>query len=176
VCFCTSKATDDASSTRDASSSTVVVDLFMDAQPTSEHERPHAHPKPSQKAKGAGRARQGGRRTSRAMHEHEESDGLVLPMKPRTTWRSTPMRSVWREGGQSREGAATKQVPDSEPGHACHRRRSANVYNARHDRDKSRMRESRKSGSVRGVRRESHLYSPRMIRLDDIGVLLDIRQ
>ena len=30
--------------------------------------------------------------------------------------------------------------------------------NARHDRDKSRMRESRKSGSVRGGRRKPHPY------------------
>ena len=38
--------------------------------------------------------------------------------------------------------------------------------NARQDRDKSRMRESRKSGSVRGVRRKPHLYStkPRFFR------------
>ena len=34
---------------------------------------------------------------------------------------------MWREGGQSRERAAAKQAPDSEPELACHRRRSTYV-------------------------------------------------
>ena len=57
---------------------------------------------------------------------------------------------MWREGGQSRERAAAKQAPDSEPELACHRRCSTYVLTHVRDRDKSRMRESRKSGSVRG--------------------------
>ena len=34
---------------------------------------------------------------------------------------------MWREGGQSRERAAAKQAPDSEPELACHRRCSTYV-------------------------------------------------
>jgi hypothetical protein len=40
---------------------------------------------PEAATKGAGRAQQGGRRSSCAMNEYEWSDGLILPMKPRTT-------------------------------------------------------------------------------------------
>ena len=67
---------------RDALPSTVVVDLFMNAQPTSEHGRAHAYPEPAPQAKGRVACCKGGRRSSRTMYEYEQSDGLIVPMKP----------------------------------------------------------------------------------------------
>ena len=58
----------------------------------------------------------------------------------------------------------------SEPGHACHRRRSANVYNARHDRDKSRMRESQKSESAAASTRPAGALRKRRFRYRILAV------
>src|SRR5260221_11041545 len=46
----------------------------------------------------------------------EESDGCVVPMKPRTKPTTNRRRREWREGGRSKERRAATHAPDSEPG------------------------------------------------------------
>src|SRR5260370_23563749 len=46
----------------------------------------------------------------------EESDGCVVPMKPRTKPTTNRQRREWREGGRSKERRAATHAPDSEPG------------------------------------------------------------
>ena len=46
----------------------------------------------------------------------EESDGCVIPMKPRTKPTTNRRRREWREGGRSKERRAATHAPDSEPG------------------------------------------------------------
>src|SRR6202035_2215786 len=46
----------------------------------------------------------------------EESDGGVVPMKPRTKPTTNRQRREWREGGRSKERRAATHAPDSEPG------------------------------------------------------------
>jgi len=46
----------------------------------------------------------------------EESDGCVVPEKPRTKPTTNRRRREWREGGRSKERRAATHAPDSEPG------------------------------------------------------------
>jgi hypothetical protein len=46
----------------------------------------------------------------------EESDGCIVPMKPRTKPTTNRQRREWREGGRSKERRAATHAPDSEPG------------------------------------------------------------
>jgi len=45
----------------------------------------------------------------------EESDGCILPVKPRTKPTSSRWRRWWREGGRLKERRAATHVPDAEP-------------------------------------------------------------
>ena len=60
-------------------------------------------------------------RGDEAVGKGEESDGCVLPMKPRTKPMTNRRRRVWRQGGRSEEGRAATHGPDSAPGLACDR-------------------------------------------------------
>src|SRR5229473_3372222 len=46
----------------------------------------------------------------------EESDGCVIPMKPRTKPTTNRRRREWREGGRSKGRRVATHAPDSEPG------------------------------------------------------------
>ena len=50
----------------------------------------------------------------------EESDGCVVPVKPRTKPTTNRRRREWREDGRSEGRRAATHAPDSEPGSACH--------------------------------------------------------
>jgi hypothetical protein len=67
----------------------------------------------------AGRDGKSRRRSRRG--RGEESDGCVVPVKPRTKPTSSRWRRVWREGGRPRGRQAATHAPDSEPDTACHR-------------------------------------------------------
>ena len=51
---------------------------------------------------------------------YEESDGCVVPAKPRTKPTTNRRRREWREGGRSEGRRAATHAPDSVPGSACH--------------------------------------------------------
>jgi hypothetical protein len=51
----------------------------------------------------------------------EESDGCVVPRKPRTNPTTNRRRREWRKGGRSEGRRAAMHAPDREPGSACHR-------------------------------------------------------
>ena len=61
-----------------------------------------------------GRDRKSRRRSCRGTRE--ESDGCVIPMKPRTRPTTNRWRREWREGGRSKERQAVTHVPDTAPG------------------------------------------------------------
>ena len=50
----------------------------------------------------------------------EESDGCVVPLKPRTKPTTNRWRREWREDGRSEGRRAATHAPDSVPGLACH--------------------------------------------------------
>jgi len=66
----------------------------------------------------SGHDRKSRRRSCRG--SHEESDGCIVPLKPRTTPISDRGRRVWREGGRSGGRRTATHVPDSAPEPACH--------------------------------------------------------
>ena len=66
-----------------------------------------------------GRDRKSRRQSCRG--RHEESDGCIVPRKPRTKPTTNRWRRVWREGGRSKERQAVTHAPDTAPGSACHR-------------------------------------------------------
>src|SRR5215831_6657913 len=98
----------------------------------------------------------------------EESDGCVVPMKPRTKPTTNRRRREWREGGRSKGRRAATHAPDSEPGPACHRRGEPTDWRyvgcqapyprSRLTFDESPLRESRTVGSVGEVLGNWHLY------------------
>src|SRR6202011_2315884 len=49
-------------------------------------------------------------------YRREESDGCVVPVKPRTKPTTNRQRRESREGGRSKERRAATHAPDSEPG------------------------------------------------------------
>jgi hypothetical protein len=99
---------------------------------------------------------------------HEESDGRVVPRKPRTKPTTNRRRREWREGGRSKGRRAATHAPDSEPGPACHWNGEPTDWRyvgcqAPHPRsrltfDESPLRESRTVGSVGEVLGNWHLY------------------
>ena len=50
----------------------------------------------------------------------EESDGCVVPMKPRTKPTTNRQRREWREGGRSKGKASSDARPGLRAGPACH--------------------------------------------------------
>jgi hypothetical protein len=50
----------------------------------------------------------------------EESDGCIVPVKPRTKPTSSRQRRWWREGGRSKGRWAATHAPDSVPDTVCH--------------------------------------------------------
>src|SRR5215217_3456183 len=104
----------------------------------------------------------------------EESDGCVVPMKPRT--RPTASAAEGVEGRRPVVGkAAATQAPDPEPDKACHRSgepagRGCKGHpgpepRSRLTRDKSPVRQSRTPGSVGEVPGNWHLYPTTIDRL-----------
>jgi len=92
----------------------------------------------------------------------EESDGCIVPVKPRTKPTSDRWRRWWREGGRSKERRAATHVPDTAPDLMCHRSceptdrrcmgRPSPELRSRSTFDRSPVRESRTPGSARGGR------------------------
>jgi hypothetical protein len=68
-----------------------------------------------------GRDRKSRRRSCQG--RRKESDGCIVPMKPRTKPTINRQRRVWREGGRSEGRRAATHAPDSVPDLACHRSR-----------------------------------------------------
>jgi hypothetical protein len=62
---------------------------------------------------------------------YEESDGCVVPMKPRTKPTTNRRRREWREGGRSEGRQAATHAPDSVPGSACPEAASLRVQGVR---------------------------------------------
>ena len=97
----------------------------------------------------------------------EESDGCVVPMKPRTKPTTNRQRREWREGGRSKERRAATHAPDSEPGRRVTEAASLRVEGtwaakpyprSRLTFDESPLRESCTVGSVGEVPGNRHLY------------------
>jgi hypothetical protein len=92
----------------------------------------------------------------------EESDGCIVPVKPRTKPTSDRWRRWWREGGRSKERRVATHVPDTAPDLVCHRSceptdrrcmgRPSPELRSRSTFDRSPVRESRTPGSARGGR------------------------
>jgi len=70
-----------------------------------------------------GHDRKSRRRSCRG--RREESDGCIIPMKPRTRPTTNRWRRVWREGGRSKGRRAATHAPDSVPDSACQTKRRA---------------------------------------------------
>jgi len=66
-----------------------------------------------------GHDRKSRRRSCRG--RREESDGCVVPAKPRTKSSTTRRRRVWREGSRSGERQVARRTPDTVPDLVCHR-------------------------------------------------------
>jgi len=98
----------------------------------------------------------------------EESDGCVVPMKPRTRPIRDRRRRWWREGGRSGERRAAAHAPDPVPEPACPRGgepadrdgrgRPSPPPRSRSTSDRSPVRESRTPGSARGAGRKARPY------------------
>ena len=98
----------------------------------------------------------------------EESDGCVVPMKPRTKPTTNRQRREWREGGRSKERRAATHAPDSEPGRRVTEAARLRVGGksglpssyprSRLTFDESPLRESCTVGSVGEVPGNWHLY------------------
>jgi hypothetical protein len=92
----------------------------------------------------------------------EESDGCIVPVKPRTRPTSSRRRRWWREGGRSKGRRAATHAPDTAPESTCPRSceptdrrcmgRPSPELRSRSTFDRSPVRESRTPGSVRGGR------------------------
>src|ERR1700674_4762249 len=70
------------------------------------------------------RATTGSRGDEAVGGRREESDGCVVPMKPRTKPTTNRQRREWREGGRSKERRAATHAPDSEPDRRVTKRRA----------------------------------------------------
>ena len=97
----------------------------------------------------------------------EESDGCVVPMKPRTKPTTNRQRREWREGGRSKGRRAATHAPDSEPGRRVTEAASLGLEvhglpssypQSRLTFDESPLRESCTVGSVGEVSGNWHLY------------------
>ena len=97
----------------------------------------------------------------------EESDGCIVPMKPRTKPTTNRRRREWREGGRSKERRAATHAPDSEPGRRVTEAASLRLEvhglpsscpRSRLTFDESPLRESCTVGSVGEVPGNWHLY------------------
>ena len=112
----------------------------------------------------------------------EESDGCVVPVKPRTKPTTNRWRRWWREGGRPEGRRAATHAPDSVPDTVCHRScepadwgcmgRQSPEPQSRWTFGRSPVRGSRTPGSARGgpgqpgplplqVRRSFHRVLPR---------------
>ena len=69
----------------------------------------------------AGPGRDGKPRRRSRRGRGEESDGCILPGKPRTKPTANRWRRWWREGGRSEGRRAATHAPDSVPDAACNR-------------------------------------------------------
>src|SRR6266851_3084817 len=93
----------------------------------------------------------------------EESDGCVIPMKPRTKPTTNRRRREWREGGRSKGRRVATHAPDSEPGWRVTEAASLRIGGVQNPRsrlnfDESPVRESCTPGSVGEVSGNRHLY------------------
>src|SRR5229473_6185602 len=93
----------------------------------------------------------------------EESDGCVIPMKPRTKPTTNRRRREWREGGRSKGRRVATHAPDSEPGWRVTEAASLRIGGVQNPRsrltfDESPVRESCTPGSVGEVPGNWHLY------------------
>jgi hypothetical protein len=98
----------------------------------------------------------------------EESDGCVVPAKPRTMPTTSRRRREWRKGGRSKGWRAATHAPDPEPGSACYRSGeptgsgysglTASTPEPRPTFGKSPVRESRTPGSVGEALSNRRLY------------------
>ena len=105
---------------------------------------------------------------------YEESDGRIVPMKPRTRPIRDRRRRWWREGGRSGERRAAAHAPDPVPEPACPRGgepadrdgrgRPSPPPRSRSTSDRSPVRESRTPGSARGAGRKARPYRDREVR------------
>ena len=92
----------------------------------------------------------------------EESDGCIVPVKPRTKPTTNRWRRWWREGGRPKGRRAATHAPDSVPDAACNRScepadwgcmgRQSPEPQSRSTFGRSPVRESRTPGSARGGR------------------------
>jgi hypothetical protein len=101
----------------------------------------------------------------------EESDGRIVPVKPRTRPTTNRRRRWWREGDRSKERRAVTHAPDTAPDPACHRSREPTdrrcmgrpspELRSRSTFDRSPVRESCTPGSARGGRGDPVPYRHR---------------
>ena len=101
------------------------------------------------------------------MHEREKSDSAIVAVKPTNKAGASiaPLRSRWggAKGGDQEERERAKHAPDIRAGNVCPRR--SNAYGRPHlpssTQGRSRVREIRSHGSVRGAAGNSRPYRER---------------
>ena len=104
-------------------------------------------------------------RSRNRIGRYEESDGCIVPAKPRTT-PADRLVAETVEGRGSKEGQGPTHAPDTEPESACPRRPASTDRNwspspecrSRPTFDRSPVRESRTPGSARGAGGNSRSY------------------
>ncbi len=67
-----------------------------------------------------GRGRQSQGIAERRMNGEEESDAMIVAMKPANKARRTARRSWWSEASHPRGNRTTQHTPDAEPDFVCH--------------------------------------------------------